>query len=50
MPDKVLEQLRLANPAARALPLLRQLAAGGSAVVALPYLSDARLDLDVQAR
>lgn len=49
MPDEALERLRLTNPAARALPLLRRLALGGSVALALPYLSAARLELDLQA-
>ncbi len=38
-----LESLRAGNPAARVLPLLRIIAAGGSGAVRLPYLDD--LDL-----
>lgn len=41
--DPALEQLRLNNPAARALPLLRLIAAGESARVVLPYLDGLRL-------
>ena len=50
LPDARLERLRLSNPAARALPLLRRLAIGGSAALALPYLPAARLELNVQVR
>lgn len=41
--DPALEQLRLNNPAARALPLLRLIAAGVSGRVVLPYLERLRL-------
>lgn len=41
--DPGLEQLRLGNPAARALPLLVALA-GGQRRVRLPYLDDSRLE------
>ncbi|MBK7984027.1 MAG: beta-ketoacyl synthase chain length factor [Candidatus Competibacteraceae bacterium] len=46
--DGELERLRLANPAARGLPLLRRLARDRSGAVALPYLPDTRLELDVE--
>ena len=43
LPDLGLEALRMANPAARSLPLLGALAAARSGPVILPYLSDLRL-------
>ncbi len=48
MPEGELERLRLSNPAARSLPLLRGLAIGRTGAVALPYLADARLELRVE--
>lgn len=42
-----LEALRLANPAARCLPLLQALAKGEPRRVVLPYLNDGQLVLDV---
>jgi hypothetical protein len=45
--DPGLEFLRQTIPAARALPLLQCIAAGRAATVALDYLDDARLALDV---
>ncbi len=42
-----LEALRLANPAARCLPLLQAVAQGASTRVVLPYLVDGQLVLDV---
>jgi len=48
MPDEELEQLRLSNPAARGLPLLRRLATGETGAVALPYLPETRLELSVE--
>ena len=44
--DPALETLRAGNPAARALPLLRCIAAGATGVIRLPYLDD--LDLLVR--
>ncbi len=41
------EQLRLGNPAARALPLLDALAARRSTSVVLDYLQDVQLQLDI---
>jgi len=41
------EQLRAANPAARALPLLEALAAGRSSSVVLDYLQDVQLHVDI---
>lgn len=43
-----LEPLRLNNPAARSLPLLRRLATARTGVVALPYLPDTRLELRME--
>lgn len=43
--DPGLEALRLNNPAARALPLMRLIAAGESGRVVLPYLQGLRLDV-----
>lgn len=48
MTDRALERLRLNNPAARCLPLLRRLANGEAGPLALPYLPDAQLELDVE--
>jgi hypothetical protein len=47
MPDPELEQLRLGNPAARALPLLAALAARREARVTLEYVGGRRLAVDV---
>ena len=44
--DPALEVLRVGNPAARVLPLLYRIAAGGEGTVRLPYLED--LDLLVR--
>jgi hypothetical protein len=41
--DAALEALRLANPAARALPLLAAIARGAPATVRLPYIARRRL-------
>jgi hypothetical protein len=41
------EQMRLGNPAARALPLLDALAAQRTASVVLDYLQDVQLQLDI---
>jgi hypothetical protein len=41
------EQMRLGNPAARALPLLDALAAQRTASVVLDYLQDVQLELDI---
>lgn len=46
--DPLLEALRRGNPAARALPLLALLARCESGRVALPYVTDSMLGLDVQ--
>jgi len=43
LPDPGLEALRMANPAARSLPLLGALAAVRSGPVVLPYLPDSQL-------
>ncbi|HCK82388.1 MAG TPA: beta-ketoacyl synthase chain length factor [Candidatus Competibacter sp.] len=48
LPAGELERLRLANPAARGLPLLRRLARDRAGAVALPYLPDSRLELEVE--
>lgn len=45
--DAGLERLRLANPAARALPLLRAIARGEAATVVLPYLARRSLTVRV---
>jgi hypothetical protein len=45
--DPGLEFLRQTIPAARALPLLQCIAGGRAATLALDYLDDARLTLDV---
>ncbi|HYQ91352.1 MAG TPA: 3-oxoacyl-ACP synthase, partial [Candidatus Competibacteraceae bacterium] len=42
-----LERLRLGNPAARGLPLLRALAVGVTATVVLPYSSNHKLMIEV---
>lgn len=47
MGDAGLEALRVANPAARCLPLLGVLAQARAGRVVLPYLDDNRLNLDV---
>jgi Beta-ketoacyl synthase, N-terminal domain len=49
MGDAALEDLRSAIPAARSLPLLTQLAYGGSARVVLDYLGSVRLAVSVTA-
>lgn len=46
--DPALERLRLANPAARALPLLRRLALNAAGAVRLPYLSGGLVGVDCQ--
>jgi hypothetical protein len=46
-PDDALDALAAANPAARALPLLRALAGHRSATLVLPMLEDARLEVAV---
>lgn len=43
--DPVLEAMRLGNPAARGLPLLRAIAVGGAQHLMLPYLDDLSLEL-----
>jgi hypothetical protein len=48
MPAGELERLRSSNPAARSLPLLQRLAIGQTGQIALPYLPDTRLELDVE--
>ena len=48
MTDAGLEDLRSSIPAARCLPLLRQLALGSAARVVLDYLDASRVVLDVQ--
>lgn len=48
LPAGELERLRLANLAARGLPLLERLAVGQGGAVALPYLPDTRLELRVE--
>jgi len=48
MSDRELERLRLGNPAARSLPLLRRFVAGEAGTVALPYLPETRLELSVE--
>jgi hypothetical protein len=47
MADESLEQLRLDNPAARALPLLQRLATGGFGRVVLPMGGGVNLSVDV---
>lgn len=47
--DAKLEQLRLDNPAARALPLLRAVATGGSHRISLRLLDSQQLVLDVDS-
>jgi hypothetical protein len=47
MADAALEQLRCGNPAARALPLLQQLAVHSSGTVWLPYLSGLSVKIEV---
>ena len=43
-----LEDLRRGNPAARSLPLLRQVALAESGSITLPYLDDRLLRVDVE--
>jgi hypothetical protein len=45
--DVILEKLRGGNPAARALPLLRQLALQAEGTICLSYLSSQRLKIEV---
>jgi hypothetical protein len=47
--DSTLESLRLANPAARSLPLMHLLAAGHEGEVNLPYMNDQLLNIQVRA-
>jgi hypothetical protein len=50
--DPELENLRLGNPVARSLPLLRCLAQASSAaeqIVVLPYLAETRLEIQITA-
>lgn len=49
MHDPGLEALRMGNPAARSLPLLRAIAEGGTQRVRLEYLDDASLTVQVTA-
>lgn len=46
--DAALEQLRLNNPAARALPLLQALASGTQRQLILPYLPELRLAVGIK--
>lgn len=46
--DSSLESLRLANPAARSLPLMQLLAAGQGGEVNLPYMNDQLLNIQVK--
>jgi hypothetical protein len=48
MPDARMESLRASIPAARALPLLRRIAAGGAGRTVLEYLDVARLAVEVE--
>jgi hypothetical protein len=48
MRDRALEEMRLGNPAARALPLLAGLASGKTARLRLPYLEDLLLEVRLQ--
>jgi hypothetical protein len=48
MADSDMEQLRLGNPAARCLPLLRQITTGQTCVITLPYLPGWELELQVK--
>jgi len=45
-----LEQLRVSNPAASGLPLLRALAAGGASQVVLAHVNDLQVAVDVEKR
>jgi hypothetical protein len=47
MPDRALEAVRLANPAARSLPLLAALAGAGASQVLLRYLEASHLSIAV---
>jgi len=49
MADPQLEALRLAIPAARALPLLRRLAAGASGRAILDYLDVSRVAVQIES-
>jgi len=46
--DSSLESLRLANPAARSLPLMQLLAAGQGGEVNLPYMNDQLLNIQIR--
>jgi hypothetical protein len=48
MSNAVLESLRLAIPAARSLPLLRQLAHGAAGLTVLDYLDVSRVVVKVE--
>jgi hypothetical protein len=48
LPEAALEQLRLGNPAARALPLLTALAQRRAANIQLPYLDDRGLSVRIE--
>ena len=47
MDDALLETLRASVPAARSLPLLRQLALGTAGRIVIDYLGDQRLSIEV---
>ena len=47
--DLALEQVRLGNPAARSLPLLKALATGGSERVIVSLLESQQLVLDIDS-
>jgi hypothetical protein len=47
MDDAPLETLRASVPAARSLPLLRQLALGTAGRIVIDYLGDQRLSVEV---
>jgi len=50
MQCEALEQLRVNNPAAAGLPLLRALAAGGASRVILAHVNDVQVAVDVETR
>ena len=47
--DPALEAMRVGNPAARSLPLLKQLATYRTSRVVLPYLSDMSVVIDIES-
>ena len=47
--DPALEAMRVGNPAARSLPLLAQLATDRTGEIALPYLSDMSVVIDIES-